>query len=203
MEYGNSTGWWLKGDKNVALQTTKAGEYLFIFRANENNEISVVIPAPDKKYYAKYAPDWAWTLLTEKEGKWLTDTIVYKGIGVNINDKAADEGNMFFSNTVEEEGVRPIAGAEIVENDTVLFSFNPADSVLTAVLVGKYVAPVAHYFIAGTMTDWAAKMVELKADKADSLSIAIALEADRVPTLLGSEMSKRLRWNMVTAPVGG
>ena len=192
MEYGSSTGWWLKGDKNVGLQTTKAGEYLFIFEANENNEISVVIPAPAKKYYAKYAPDWAWTLLTEKEGKWLTDTIVYKGIGVNINDKAADEGNMFFSNTVEEEGVRPIAGAEIAENDTVLFSFNPADSVLTAVLVGKYVAPVAHYFIAGTMTDWAAHMVEMEAGNVDTFHVALALEADslysfKVVKILGTD----------------
>ena len=142
MVYGNSTGWWLKGDKNIGLQTTTKANYTFIFKANDNNEISVVIPQPAKKYYAKYAPKWTWTLLNEKEGKWLTDTIVYAGIGVNINDQAADENNIFFSNTVNEAGVRPIAGAEIADNDTVLFSFNPADSTLTAVMVGKYVKPV-------------------------------------------------------------
>ena len=142
MVYGNSTGWWLKGDKNIGLQTTTKANYTFIFKANDNNEISVVIPEPAKKYYAKYAPKWTWTLLNEKEGKWLTDTIVYAGIGVNINDQAADENNIFFSNTVNEAGVRPIAGAEIADNDTVLFAFNPADSTLTAIMVGKYVKPV-------------------------------------------------------------
>ena len=44
MKYGSSTGWWLKGDVNVGLQTTGAGNYKFIFEKNANNEISVVIP---------------------------------------------------------------------------------------------------------------------------------------------------------------
>ncbi|MBR1922821.1 MAG: hypothetical protein IJ838_03610, partial [Paludibacteraceae bacterium] len=47
MVYGNSTGWWLKGEVNVGLRTTKAADYLFIFEKNENNMISVVIPDPE------------------------------------------------------------------------------------------------------------------------------------------------------------
>ena len=97
--------------------------------------------APNPKYYAKYAPNWNWTLLTEKDGLWMTDTIVYAGIGLNINDKASDENNMFYSNTSKEEGVRPIAGVEFAELDTVYFTFNPADSVVAVVMVGKYVEP--------------------------------------------------------------
>ena len=46
MTYGRSTGWWLKGQVNVGLQTTQAGNYEFIFEKNENNMISVVMPAP-------------------------------------------------------------------------------------------------------------------------------------------------------------
>ena len=46
MTYGHSTGWWLKGQVNVGLQTTQAGDYEFIFEKNENNMISVVMPAP-------------------------------------------------------------------------------------------------------------------------------------------------------------
>ena len=97
--------------------------------------------AANPKYYAKYAPNWNWTLLTEKDGLWQTDTIVYAGIGLNINDKASDENNMFYSNTSKEEGVRPIAGVEFAELDTVYFTFNPADSVVAVVMVGKYVKP--------------------------------------------------------------
>ena len=46
MHYGNSTDWSLYGDVDVKLQTTKADDYLFIFRNNEAKNISVVIPEP-------------------------------------------------------------------------------------------------------------------------------------------------------------
>ena len=184
MEYGNSTGWYIyksegeKNQKNVGLQTTKEAVYPFVLKVKEDHlEVSVTIPA---RYYAKYAPNWEWAQLIEKEGKWLTDTIVYAGIGVNINVKASDEGNMFFSNTVEEEGVRPIAGDEIAELDTVQFSFNPVDTTLTVSLISKYVAPAIHYYVAGTMTNWKDEMVELLPleEKTDSLGVALNLKAD-------------------------
>ena len=184
MEYGNSTGWYIyksegdKNQKNVGLQTTKEAVYPFVLKVKEDHlEVSVTIPA---RYYAKYAPNWEWAQLIEKEGKWLTDTIVYAGIGVNINVKASDEGNMFFSNTVEEEGVRPIAGDEIAELDTVQFSFNPVDTTLTVSLISKYVAPAIHYYVAGTMTNWKDEMVELLPleEKTDSLGVSLNLKAD-------------------------
>ena len=179
MVYGNCTGWWLgksEGDANqanVGLQTTEAGEYLFIFEANEHNMISVVIPEPapePEKFYAKYAESegWNWHLMTEKEGLWLTDTIVYLGGGMNIHNAQEGDGKYF----AEIEGV--------AANDTAYFTFNPADSTLAATLVGKYVAPVAHYFIAGTMNEWNIGANELVAGNGDTLSLAIALEADSV-----------------------
>ena len=45
MTYENSTGWWLNGDMNVGLQTTKARTYTFRFVANENKEMSVLYPS--------------------------------------------------------------------------------------------------------------------------------------------------------------
>lgn len=39
------SGWWLVGENNVGLQTTKYGEYTFRFVANDNHEISVIYPA--------------------------------------------------------------------------------------------------------------------------------------------------------------
>ena len=137
-------------------------------------------PAP-KQYYAKYAPNWEYKLMTEAAGMWLTDTIVYKGIGININDVADGDG-LFYSNE-EIEGARAIAGAAIATNDTIYFSFNPADSVLTAVMVGQYVepvAPVAHYYLAGTMNNWTIGATEFVAGNEDTLSVSVALAADSV-----------------------
>lgn len=128
-------------DADMTFEADQDGEYTIQWYF-ANDSLAIIFPEyiePAKEYYAKYAEEWAWKKLTEKEGLWLTDTIVYQGIGININDQAADENNMFYSNTVEEEGVRPIAGAEIDVNDTIYFSFNPADSVVTAIMVGKYV----------------------------------------------------------------
>lgn len=154
MEYGNSTGWYIyksegeKNQKNVGLQTTKEGDYPVTLVIKEDQLIvSVVIPKPDTKYYAKYADkagEWNWKLLTEKEGKWLTDTIVYYGGGMNIHSAAEGDGKYF------EE----IAG--VAAKDTAYFSFNPEDSTLVATVVGAYVVPIAEdgYYLVGTFNDW-------------------------------------------------
>ena len=147
MEYGNSTGWWIyksegeKNQKNVGLQTTKEGDYPVTLVIKEDQLIvSVVIPKPDTKYYAKYADkagEWNWKLLTEKEGKWLTDTIVYYGGGMNIHSAAEGDGKYFAE----------IAG--VAAKDTAYFSFNPEDSTLVATVVGKYIKPFPVMQIAG------------------------------------------------------
>ena len=147
MEYGNSTGWWIYKSEgevnqaNVGLQTTKESAYPFVVKVAEDHmEVSVEIPEPDKKFYAKYADkagEWNWKLLTEKEGKWLTDTIVYYGGGMNIHSAAEGDGKYF------EE----IAG--VAAKDTAYFSFNPEDSTLVATVVGKYIKPFPVMQIAG------------------------------------------------------
>lgn len=147
MEYGNSTGWYIyksegeKNQKNVGLQTTKEGDYPVTLVIKEDHLIvSVVIPKPDTKYYAKYADkagEWNWKLLTEKEGKWLTDTIVYYGGGMNIHSAAEGDGKYFAE----------IAG--VAAKDTAYFSFNPEDSTLVATVVGKYIKPFPVMQIAG------------------------------------------------------
>jgi hypothetical protein len=170
------TNWYPDGD-NYVVDANHAGEKTIYFNptyqeAWGGNIFIAENPAP-KQYYAKYAPAWEWKLLTEKESLWLTDTIVYKGIGININDAAADENNMFYSNTVEEEGVRPIAGAAIEENDTVYFTFNPADSVVTAVMVGKYVAPDPTVAVVGSMNDWQAPIPFTLSEDKKSASLTV------------------------------
>ena len=170
-EFTGAAGITENNDANMVFVADQDGEYTFYwFFANDS--AAIVYPEyiePAKEYYAKYADAWAWVKMTEAEGLWLTDTIVYKGIGININDKAADENNMFYSNTVEEEGVRPIAGPAIDVNDTIYFTFNPADSVVTAVMVGKYVAPPTPdptVAVMGSMNEWADEIpFVLSADK--------------------------------------
>ena len=147
MTYGNSTGWWIYKSEgevnqaNVGLQTTKEGDYPVTLVIKEDQLIvSVIIPEPDTKYYAKYADkagEWNWKLLTEKEGKWLTDTIVYYGGGMNIHSAEEGDGKYFAE----------IAG--VAAKDTAYFSFNPEDSTLVATVVGKYIKPFPVMQIAG------------------------------------------------------
>lgn len=147
MTYGNSTGWWIYKSEgevnqaNVGLQTTKESAYPFVVKVAEDHmEVSVEIPKPNTKFYAKYADkagEWNWKLLTEKEGKWLTDTIVYYGGGMNIHSAAEGDGKYFAE----------IAG--VAEKDTAYFSFNPEDSTLVATVVGKYIKPFPVMQIAG------------------------------------------------------
>ncbi|MBR1381578.1 MAG: hypothetical protein IJ554_03805, partial [Paludibacteraceae bacterium] len=147
MTYGSSTGWWIYKSEgevnqaNVGLQTTKESAYPVTLVIKEDQLIvSVVIPKPDTKYYAKYADkagEWNWKLLTEKEGKWLTDTIVYYGSGMNIHSAAEGDGKYFAE----------IAG--VAAKDTAYFSFNPEDSTLVATVVGKYIKPFPVMQIAG------------------------------------------------------
>ena len=147
MTFGNSTDWYIyksegdKNQKNVGLQTTKEGDYPVTLVIKEDQLIvSVVIPKPDTKYYAKYADkagEWNWKLLTEKEGNWLTDTIVYYGGGMNIHSAVEGDGKY----------CAEIAG--VAAKDTAYFSFNPEDSTLVATVVGKYIKPFPVMQIAG------------------------------------------------------
>ena len=45
MNADNCSGWWLNGNMNVGLQTSKKGEYTFLFENNDNKEVSVVYPS--------------------------------------------------------------------------------------------------------------------------------------------------------------
>ena len=177
-EFTGAAGITENNDQNMVFVADQDGQYTFYWYF-ANDSAAIVYPEyiePAKEYYAKYAPAWEWVKLTEAEGLWLTDTLVYKGIGININDKAADENNMFYSNTVEEEGVRPIAGPAIDVNDTIYFTFNPADSVVTAVMVGKYVAPPTPdptVAVMGSMNDWAEEIPFVLSDDKTYASLTV------------------------------
>lgn len=166
---------WYPEGNNYVVDANHAGTKTIYFNPTYQKEWGGNIfitenPAP-KEYYAKYAEAWEWVKLTEAEGLWLTDTIVYKGTGININDKAADEDNLFYSNE-EIEGALPIAGAEFKLNDTIRFSFNPADSVVTAIMIAEYVAPDPTASVRLEIMEWDETPFELAADK-QSASLTI------------------------------
>ena len=186
MHYGNSTDWSLFGEANVGLQTTKAANYKFIFVANEAKNISVVIPAPDpeaQKYYLKNNWDkgeqeWSWKEMTAiEEGKYQLANVVFGLYGVNVNTKADDDNSYFVS-------LDKFLGDKIQSKDTVTFVLNPADSTITATLIGRPAGGddpqpgAAKFYIAGSMTDWKERMVEMAAGEKNSYSVEIALEAD-------------------------
>ncbi len=189
MKYGNSEGWWIypsegeNNQANVGLQTTEEGNYAFVVNVAEDHlAVSVAIPA---RYYAKYqlsedGTDWGWKQLTKKDALYMTDTIVYRGSGMNIDNAMSEEPVLYYSHDKANTDVRHFTGDSVVALDTVVFAFNPADSTLSAQLVGRYVAPAVHYYLAGTMTDWKADSIALLPleEKADSLGAVLNLKAD-------------------------
>ena len=96
-------------------------------------------PPVEVKYYMKNnwdaAADWTWKEMAKDGDNYKLDSVVFGGTGVNYNTKAEDAGSVWVE-------LAKIAGAKIAAKDTVSFVLNPADSTVTATLIGKYVKPV-------------------------------------------------------------
>lgn len=157
-------------DNNIHFTLAEAGEVKVIytnelFKLEGNFYVAPVVV----NYYAKYAAengDWNWHALKEAEGKWLTDTIVYYGGGMNIHSAATDEGARYYAE---------IAG--VAAKDTAYFTFNPADSTIAATVTGKYVAPVAPdptVAVKGSMNAWGDSIPFVLAQ--DKLSASLTVE---------------------------
>ena len=157
-------------DNNIHFTLAEAGTVKVIytnelFKLEGNFYVEPVVV----NYYAKYAAengDWNWHALKEVEGKWLTDTIVYYGGGMNIHSAATDEGARYYAE---------IAG--VAAKDTAYFTFNPADSTIAATVTGKYVAPVAPdptVAVKGSMNAWGDSIPFVLAQ--DKLSASLTVE---------------------------
>lgn len=98
------------------------------------------IPAPvEVHYYMKNnwnEGEWAWKEMAKDGNVYKLDSVVFGGTGVNVDvAEVADNAKFWFP-------VADIQGAEIAAKDTVSFVFNPADTTVTATMIGKYVEPV-------------------------------------------------------------
>lgn len=123
----------------------------------------VVAPEPEVQYFAKNNWDggeWAWKKMTKTEEVYQLDSVVFGGTGININTKAEDKDALWFA-------LADIKGDSIAANDTIALVFHPADSSLTAALIGRPVPPTPVYYITGDSA-----LVGELAWKADALKMA-------------------------------
>ena len=79
--------------------------------------------------------DWTWEMMIPaNDGLTYGYTGVFGGSGVNINTAAADAGALWFA---VEDFSFTVLGYEPAAGDTIQFVYNPADTTLTAILVGR------------------------------------------------------------------
>ena len=136
-EYSKESSTWTGNSASVVFTTDSGSGH------NRIKAIKVTlgdpIPAPvEVHYYMKNnwnEGDWAWKEMTKDGETYKLDSVVFGGNGVNYNTAASDEGAVWVE-------LAKIAGATIAAKDTVSFVLNPADSTVTATLIGKYVEPV-------------------------------------------------------------
>ena len=133
------------------------GEYFFL---NGNFYVEPVVSAD---YYMKNGWDggeWTWKAMTLNEGTYFLENVVVSGDGVNLNSAATDEGASWITWAEIETYDMSYEAATISALDTVVFMFDPeavnqytGANGLSAVILGKYVAPVdpeaAKFYITG------------------------------------------------------
>jgi hypothetical protein len=144
-------------DNNICFKLTEAskvtvhydGTYFFL------TGNFYVEPAQAKKYFLKNnwngAEEWAWKELEYNEDNEDYELIaVFGGKGVNINTAESDEGATWIAAEDITAFDAAYELAELGAMDTVVFFFDPeavnsytGDNGLSALIIGKYVAPVA------------------------------------------------------------
>jgi hypothetical protein len=123
------------------------GEYFFL------NGNFYVEPVVSGDYYMKNGWDggeWTWKAMTLDEGTYFLANVVVSGDGVNLNNAATDEGASWITwAEIETYDYWSYEEATISALDTVVFMFDPeavnqytGANGLSAIILGKYVAPV-------------------------------------------------------------
>ncbi|MBR4704016.1 MAG: hypothetical protein IKP02_00250 [Paludibacteraceae bacterium] len=121
-----------------------------------------VPPVTEDKYYMKNnwdnGSEWYWKEMEkDDETNYKLANVVFGGTGVNWNTAESDEG----ANWVELAKIVVPEGITLEAKDTLDFILNPADNVVSARNIRKFidggdVPPVveAEYYLIGTMTNW-------------------------------------------------
>ena len=124
----------------ITYNLTNSQSTNYAFQVTRIDFYGQAAPAPvEVNYYMKNnwgaGADWSWKEMTKDGETYKLDSVVFGGNGVNYNTAASDEGAVWVP-------AANILGATIAAKDTVSFVLNPADSTVTATLIGKYVEPV-------------------------------------------------------------
>lgn len=149
---------------NLKLTADAAGKYIFTWTF-ANDSIGITFPAPEPtKYFLKNnwdgAETWTWKEMTYNGGSYILEAVVFGGEGVNINTAESDEGTSWIEAEDIETYDLSYEPATLGALDTVVFIFDPEEvntymgkSGLSAIILGKYVAPVpeptAKFYITG------------------------------------------------------
>lgn len=139
---------------NLKLTADAAGKYIFTWTF-ANDSIGITFPAPEPtKYFLKNnwdgAETWTWKEMTNDNGSYILAEVVFGGEGVNINTAESDEGASWIdAEDIETYYNLSYEPAILGALDTVVFIFDPeavntyeGESGLSAIILGKYVAPV-------------------------------------------------------------
>ena len=166
---------WDTGVKELgAINVPAAGSYkVKLTNATQWSEAvlnSIIFAAPaGTKYYMKNnwdgGSDWYWKEMTKADDPvdeyYLLENVVFGGTGVNVNTTELDEGAEWFpleNISVFDMQYEP---AELGVLDTVVFIYTPGENLMSAIILGKYVNPIAEhtYTVAGSSsivfgTEW-------------------------------------------------
>ena len=143
---------------NISFKLNTAGEVKVIYKTGlfKLEGDFYVKPAPEVVYYLKNnwaAGEWAWKEMTKVGETYKLDSVVFGGNGVNYNTAESDENAVWVA-------LADFAGDKIQAKDTVSLVLNPADSTITATLIGRPAAPAViedGYYLVGTMNNWTPK----------------------------------------------
>lgn len=155
------------GYMNCCLYYVEKAFYVIVFKPSTTVNAtdkpiicaSTTLPSdetlPETKYYLKNNwgnGEWAWKETTKDGDLYKLDNVVLgDGGGVNFNTAQSDGGSVWVE-------VADFKGDKVEALDTVGLALDPADSTITAVLLGKYVAPVdpePEYFLVRASKEWA------------------------------------------------
>ncbi len=138
---------------NLKVTADAAGKYIFTWTF-ANDSIGITFPAPEPtKYFLKNnwngAETWTWKEMTNDDGSYILAEVVFGGEGVNLNTAESDEGAAWIAAEDIETFDLSYEPATLGALDTVVFFFDPEEvnvytgaNGLSALILGKYVAPV-------------------------------------------------------------
>lgn len=152
-------------DDNICFKLTEAGIVKVIYFVAEEKETfklegKFYVAPVEKKYYAKNnwgaGSEWTWKEMTKDDEDSYSLQAVFGGTGVNINTAESEEGQLWFAAKDIDAFLNDDYYTEttLEAKDTVIFFYTPSESMLAALVIGKYVPTLADgFYLVGTFNN--------------------------------------------------